>query len=51
MDTEIVIMDVNKSRTCVKFKETLKQTGNKNDRDNQFKYMVLIARFSELNSK
>ena len=28
----------------LKFKETLEQTGNKNDRDDQFKDMVLILR-------
>ena len=32
-------------------KKILKQTGNKNDRDDQFGDMVLIVRFSGLNNK
>ena len=35
----------------VQFEEILKQTGNKNNRDDQFGDMVLIVRFSGLNNE
>ena len=35
----------------VQFEEILRQTGNKNNRDDQFGDMVLIVRFSGLNNE
>ena len=35
----------------VQYEEILKQTGNKNNRDDKFGDMVLIVRFSGLNNE